>query len=152
MPKAFGAVALRIGAHQYCGLVAEHVAAHVVEVVVESGAAVVPDDVAQGGCHLQWTVEVAELAEVRHVLTDQLVDEATVAELEFGLGRVGGAHGFAQSGSHVVRRQGWADLVAEVLAVEEVGTHPSAAVIEEPPALFGEVVLAEMAGHLLAGA
>ena len=88
-------------------------------------------DAAQRGLHVRRVEQVAQPADVRHVLPDQLVDQAAGAELEVRVGQVARAHARSAARGDIGRVRDGADLVLVVLAVEQVRVRPGAALLEQ---------------------
>ena len=145
---ALGAIAAGVAGHQEGGFSAESEAAHVIEVVVQSHFAIVAEDALVGDAQLIGVHEIAEPANMGQVLPDELIDETAVAELELRVNEIAGAHDHvAGARRNVGSVHGRANLVAEVLAVEEMVFAPGGATGKEAFALGGELVVVAGAGE-----
>ncbi|MBA7665546.1 hypothetical protein ES703_73620 [subsurface metagenome] len=139
----------RIAGHQKRRLIAQCEAAHTIEMPVQAGPFVVFHNAAQGLADIFGLEQIAEVADVGHILADKLVNKAAGAELVIGAGQVFCAHPHAQTRRYlrgVLRRP---DMVLVILAVEKILVYPAFASLEEIPAGRGEIVLAEVTRHLL---
>ena len=132
--------------HEQARFVAHDVGTHVVEVAAEVGHEVIAVNALQRSRHLVRVGQVAQSADVGHVLPHQLVDEAAAPQLECGDGRCGVVH------VEWLERGGVADLLFEVFAVEKVLLRPRAALFVQLVARLGQRLVAHGAGHLAGGA
>ncbi len=91
--------------------------------------------------------EIAEIKNVRHALTYQLVDQAAVTQLIVRLSEIFGSHAHQQGrgdGGFARRRHDVLDIVA---SVEEVAVGPMAAMLEQTRTLGRKSALAKMLRH-----
>ena len=112
-----------VGAHQHGGLVPEHEAAHVVEVVGEAATEVPAGArVRSVVSHVIGIEQISQSDQACRVLADQLVDQAAVGQLQVGIGGVGSAHALVAEaiGDGRPRPSTPRDLVPVVLAVEQL--------------------------------
>src|SRR6185312_5919038 len=101
---------------------------------------VVRQDAAQRRTNVVVVEQRPQLSQSSEVLPDQLVNKTPVAQLQHGMRRISSTHRLAQSGSHIICRGRRADLVPVVLAVEQMLVHPRTAVLEQLPALDGQLI------------
>ena len=85
--------------------------------------------------------KVAEPTDMRHVLADQLIHQATFAKLE--------RRGLIRALREELERLGVCYLVLIIFPIEKIGVHPRTSFFEKAPAFLGELLVFHLFRHLL---
>ena len=105
----------------------------------------------EGAANVFGLEQRAEITDAGETLAEELISQAALAELVFGMFGIGGTHVAAEGlGDFVVMER--ANLLFVIFAVEEIGVDPLAAAQEKAAAFGSEIGFTDDASHFFTGA